>query len=116
MPRVTERMKIDAILDLAVQLGAPLPCVECQEALLPGQKIQFDHRQATVHDGAHTFKQIRPIHYDPCHKRKTKRDVQGRAKRDRIAKGGRKRKGRKLQGKGFPKKPDGYEYRWIEGE
>lgn len=34
--------------------------------------------------GAHEYQNLRPIHYDPCHKAKSRRDVAALAKVDRI--------------------------------
>lgn len=87
-----------------------LLCPECREPILPGQVIQFDHRHADVHGGPHNYKAIRPVHYDPCHKKKTARDIAANAKVKRLrgeTKGRPKKKwakGRKLQSKPFPKK------------
>lgn len=67
--------------------GAPrwqFKCYRCREALLPGQIIQFDHIHADIHGGPHEYQNLRPVHYDPCHKKKTKADVQANAKIKRL--------------------------------
>jgi 5-methylcytosine-specific restriction endonuclease McrA len=45
-------------------------CYLCGKPILPGQTIQFDHLHATVHGGSHEYTALRPVHYDPCHKKK----------------------------------------------
>lgn len=82
---VTRKMAVDCLLDRVIrQFGSPLLCSVDGEPLMPGQSIQFDHLHADGLGGAHEYQNLRPIHYDPCHKRKTKRDVKDMAKIDRI--------------------------------
>lgn len=91
---VTRKMAVDCLLDriltdtrTAMGDGVDrvhLLCRVCGEPLLPGQAIQFDHIHADALGGPHEYKNIRPIHYDPCHKAKSKRDVGALAKIDRI--------------------------------
>lgn len=82
---VTRKMAVDCLLDRTErQFGSPLLCPACNEPLLPGQAIQFDHIHSDVLGGAHEYQNLRPIHYDPCHKKKTGRDVAAKAKIDRI--------------------------------
>lgn len=94
---VTRKMAVDCLLWRVSQHGCTkltrLPdgelilvfiCTICGEPILPGQVIQFDHTHADVHGGGHTFKDLRPVHYDPCHKEKTTRDIAAKAKGDRI--------------------------------
>jgi len=89
---VTRKMAVECLLhrlatDAIIGKGGEiiLPCGICKEPLLPGQAIQFDHTHADTHGGAHKYWNLRPVHYDPCHKKKTKADVQAKAKGDRIA-------------------------------
>lgn len=116
---ISRKMAVDCLL-FRIPTGArpyyagdPQPfliCSICGEPLLPGQQIQFDHIHGHAMGGPHEYQNLRPIHYDPCHKAKSKRDVAALAKVDRITgvtKGRPKTKwlsGRKLQGRGFPKK------------
>jgi hypothetical protein len=65
-------------------MSVVLCCPICGEPLLPGQKVQWDHTHAEGLGGGHGTNHIRLVHYDPCHKKKTKRDVQALAKIDRI--------------------------------
>lgn len=96
---VTRKMAVDCLLDCISTreirevhdprtdhktLIVALICSECEEPLLPGQAIQFDHIHAHVHGGEHSYRNLRPIHYDPCHKKKTKADIQANAKIKRI--------------------------------
>lgn len=109
-------MAVNCLLQrIGTDLGAVdgvfrLICQECKEPLLPGQAIQFDHIHQHATGGAHTYQALRPIHYDPCHKAKNKRDARARRKiRDLTGQNKPKPKrswpeGRKLQGKGFQKK------------
>lgn len=89
---VTRKMAVDCLLD---RVGIPdnvrevdgvlrFICQECGEPLLPGQAIQFDHIHADKLGGPHTYDALRPVHYDPCHKKKNGRDVAALAKIDRI--------------------------------
>jgi hypothetical protein len=104
---ITDRMKWQSLL-----YWLEVPCPECGGGIGPDDEIQWDHRAALVHDGAHEYQNIRPVHYDPCHKAKSRRDVQAQAKVKRIAKGGRTRKGQPIKSRGFQKKPEGYKTRW----
>lgn len=81
---VTRKLAVDCLLDRVIGWYGSLPCSVCKMPLLPGQNIHFDHIHADIHGGAHEYKNLRPIHYDPCHKRKTKADTQAKAKGDRI--------------------------------
>lgn len=89
------------------RICAAFKCTECGDPILPGQTIQFDHTHADKRGGGHTFRDIRPIHYDPCHKRKSKRDVAALAKIDRIT--GKTKNGPKRKipspNKPWPKRP-----------
>ena len=97
---VTRKMVVDWFLWSLKQRGIVVPCGICKEPLEPGDDIQWDHIHATVFWGPHEYQNIRPVHYDPCHKRKTKADVQANAKIDRIT---GKTKGRPK--KSWPKRP-----------
>lgn len=103
-------MAVDCLLDRIatdvemVDGTLRLLCGWCREPLLPWQVIQFDHVHAVVHGGDHSYLNLRPIHYDPCHKEKSARDVAANAKVKRIAAGGRKRKGPKMKSRPFQTK------------
>lgn len=103
---VTRKMAVDCLLYWFAQPGATihaadgslaiyLKCPECGEAILPEQNIQFDHRHADVHGGPHDYTAIRPVHYDPCHKKKTARDIRANAKVKRL-RGERKPKPKRI--------------------
>src|SRR5579859_3281988 len=101
-------MKIDCLLWIANTLAqrlemAGITCPECGNPIEPGQRIEWDHRHAVVFDGPHEYQNLRPIHYDPCHKKKTARDVKANAKVKRLQQGGRKRRGKQLQSRPFQK-------------
>lgn len=72
-------------------------CASCGSKLRPGN-IEFDHIQALIHGGDNEPDNWRAICADPCHRNKTRADVQAKAKVDRIAFGGRQRKGRTMPG------------------
>lgn len=72
-------------------------CAMCGNALVAGH-FEFDHIQALEHDGDNAPDNWRAICTSPCHKQKTKADHQARSKRDRIAVGGRQRKGAPMPG------------------
>lgn len=59
-------------------------CSACNGLIQLGQAIHWDHVHSEGMGGAHGWQNLRPIHVDPCHKAKTKRDVQALAKVDRI--------------------------------
>jgi hypothetical protein len=109
-------MKIDALLYIAERMEADLDsggniffCDNCYEALRPGQDIHFDHRHAHGLGGEHSYKNLYPMHAE-CHREKTfgskattaGSDIHKIAKVKRIAKGGKKRRGRKLKSRPFP--------------
>lgn len=71
-------------------------CATCPRKLMRGQ-YHADHRQALVHGGDNDLGNIKLICVD-CHKNKTRKDVQGRAHHDRIAVGGKQRKGPPMPG------------------
>lgn len=114
---VTRKMAVDSLLywlmqpeaisiiRLASNEGhhATLLCPECGEPILPGQVIQFDHRHADIHGGPHEYQNIRPVHYDPCHKKKSARDVAAKAKGDRILGLTKTKPKAKIAGRGFNK-------------
>lgn len=89
-------------------------CSMCGNPLVPGH-FEFDHIQALEHDGDNADDNWRAICFSPCHKLKTKRDHQARGKRDRLAIGGRARKGQPMLGtkaSGLRKRMDGTVERW----
>lgn len=76
---ITPAMKINCVLWLA-----GIACPECHEPVLPGQRIEWDHRHCVALDGPHEYQNLRPVHYDPCHKKKTARDIKALAKTKRL--------------------------------
>ncbi len=84
-------------------------CAMCGDVLIAGH-FEFDHIQALEHDGDNAADNWRAICTSPCHKAKTKTDHQARAKRDRLAVGGRQRKGAPMAGtkaSGWRRRMDG---------
>jgi 5-methylcytosine-specific restriction endonuclease McrA len=65
---ITERMKIDALLYVGTLGGIPL-CT-CGERVEPGQPIDWDHYIPLGLNGAHDYRNLRPLHRD-CHRIKT---------------------------------------------
>ena len=90
---LTQKQKAVVMLRQDGKCGDPA----CRKRLIRGL-FQFDHTQALEHDGDNELDNWRALCTKPCHADKTKRDNQARAKRDRIAVGGRKRKGRPMDG------------------
>lgn len=83
-------------------------CADCGEKLRPGM-FDIDHRQALIHGGDNEGDNLAAICFE-CHKRKTAKDVHGRAHADRIAVGGKQRKGPPMPGSrksAFKKHMDG---------
>jgi 5-methylcytosine-specific restriction endonuclease McrA len=72
-------------------------CAMCGNILVPGH-YAFDHITALEHDGGNELDNFRAICNSPCHKQKTLRDHQARAKRDRLSLGGKQRKGPPMAG------------------
>lgn len=101
---VPRKLAVDCLLArFEMASGAPLPCSECGQSLLPGQVIQFDHIHADIFEGAHAHMNLRPIHYDPCHKAKTARDIAAKAKGARILGLTCNGPTKKIAGRGFDK-------------
>lgn len=113
---VTRKMAVDCLLDRIMHSGCTaiiedptdgaytcmvFVCSECGEPIFPGQDIQFDHIHADKLDGPHEYKNLRPVHYDPCHKRKSKKDVGALAKIDRITGVTKTKPKAKIKGGGF---------------
>lgn len=101
---VTRKLAVDCLLDRFLPLGA-LPCAICGEPLKPGQDIQFDHVHADVHGGPHEYQNLRPVHYDPCHKRKTAQDIKDNAKVKRLRNPKPSRRPMQLSGRKIPSRP-----------
>jgi len=71
-------------------------CFVCGDKLRPG-KIEIDHRQALVHGGDDADDNLAALCVT-CHCEKTKSDVKGLRKAERIAIGGRQRRGKPMDG------------------
>jgi HNH endonuclease len=110
---ITVRLAVDALLHRAKIQAQAILCDECAEELLPGQKIQMDHIFEHADGGPHEYTNLRPIHYDPCHKKKSAKSEKQRhhidrivSKREGTAKPKRKKawaKGRKMVSRPFQK-------------
>jgi 5-methylcytosine-specific restriction endonuclease McrA len=112
---ISRKMAVDCLLWLVQQASSlksvfneesgkgyfAFQCYICKEPLYPWQTIQFDHVHADVHGGGHEYENLRPVHYDPCHKKKSASDVAANAKVKRIQAGGRKSRGPKMRSRGF---------------
>lgn len=62
-------------------------CAQCRIKLMPSM-FDIDHVQALIHGGDNEDDNLRALCFD-CHKTKTRKDVHGHAKADRIAAGGK---------------------------
>lgn len=60
-------------------------------------RFEIDHIAALVHGGSNDMDNLRAICLD-CHKAKTRADIQARSKSDRIAAGGKQRRGAPIPG------------------
>ena len=90
---VTRRMAVDCLLWYFYERGSNvldasgmhsmIKCAICGHVILWGQRIQFDHTHAIIHEGPHEYQNLRPLHAD-CHKIKTKSDIQANSKIKRI--------------------------------
>lgn len=98
---VTRKLAVDCLLHRFMALGG-IPCSICMAPLSPGEPVQFDHVHADVFGGPHEYQNLRPVHVE-CHKKKTKADIQAKAKGDRIL--GLTRNGPKkvIKSRGFDK-------------
>lgn len=103
-PTITERMKVDCLLWLA-DSEAEVRCPECGMMILPGQRIEWDHRHCLALDGPHVYENLRPVHYDPCHKQKSARDVKALAKVRRLANPRPSKRPMKSSGKSLASRP-----------
>ena len=71
-------------------------CADCGEKIKPAM-FDIDHRQALIHGGDNADDNLAAICFD-CHKAKTAKDVHGHAHAERIAWGGKQRKGPPMPG------------------
>jgi 5-methylcytosine-specific restriction endonuclease McrA len=76
---VTPNMKLNCLLE-----RANIRCSECGGRITPYCVIEWDHIQALVHGGEHSYLNLRPLHI-VCHAAKTVRDIQANAKVKRLA-------------------------------
>lgn len=58
---------------------------------------EIDHIQALIHDGDNENDNLRAVH-PACHRAKTDNDIAARSKADRIAAGGKQRRGPGFRG------------------
>lgn len=72
-------------------------CAGCGKRLIVGF-FEFDHIQDLQHDGDNELDNWQALCTKPCHRLKTKKGNQAREKADRIAVGGRERKGPPMPG------------------
>ncbi len=85
-PPITARMKVDCLLAAVIsQFGEPLRCRLSNEPMMPSDNVQFDHTHALTHGGKHSYRDIRPVLYEP-HKKKSKQDVRDAAHVKRLRK------------------------------
>lgn len=109
---ISRKMAVDCLLHC---WGPSFPCAICGEPLLPGQAIQFDHIHADVFDGPHEYQNLRPVHYDPCHKSKTKADIQANAKVKRILADKPSKRPMQNSGRTIPSRPFSKPKRRLSG-
>lgn len=92
-PRITPRMKVDALLHrIILQFGKPLRDFKGND-LRPGDPVVFDHIHAVTFGGAHSYDNLRPClkaandskgrqeHRDHHHIRRLRGEVGQRASR-----------------------------------
>jgi hypothetical protein len=58
----TYPQKIACLIKLAADSGHPFICPECGRPILPGQAVQFDHRQAVGRGGDNRVEDLAPVH------------------------------------------------------
>ena len=102
----------DVIYTLLLQ-GTLIRCYRCRVPVLPGDTLEREHLTPIALGGSDEPKNCRYSHA-ACHAKQTNgplgkhtslnSDKHAIAKTKRLQSGGRKRKGRKLQSKGFPKR------------
>lgn len=110
---MTDRKALSQKRRLEIVLAQNGRCPECDRKLIAGH-YEFDHIQALEHDGDNADDNWRALCV-PCHKLKTRADHQDRAKRDRLAVGGRQRKGAPMPGtraSGLRKRMNGEVTKW----
>lgn len=95
---ITAAMKVDCLI-----YRYEVTCAECGEQIHIGQEVEWDHVQALVHGGDHTFANLRPIHSE-CHKAKTARDIAAKANGDRLLGLTKTKPGRKIPSRPFQKR------------
>lgn len=79
------------------------PCSICGLRIDPEGKVEWDHVHALVHDGAHHYTNLRPVHAE-CHKAKSAKDVKANAKIKRIRGETKQGPKRKIPSRPFQKK------------
>jgi len=118
---IPTRVKIDSLLYRAVlnfkfgpitNCGRGIFCEVCRVAILPGQKIDWDHHLREESGGTTDYLNIRPLHHE-CHKEKRRvarskattlgKDNYEARKTKRLSNGGKKRRGPPMRSRGFSK-------------
>lgn len=88
---LTQKQKVELMLS---QNGK---CAACGQRLIAGM-FDYDHIQDLQHEGNNDLDNWQALCTKPCHKDKTRRGIQARAKVERISVGGRERKGPPMPG------------------
>lgn len=101
---VSRKLAVQCLLQrVFIQTGRYLLCSVCMEDIKPEDDVEFDHIHADELGGDHHYTNLRPLHRQ-CHRsKKTPKDIKAIRKANRIAAGGRKRKGPEMQSRPFPK-------------
>ncbi len=94
---ITDRMRWQSLVE-----NFGIECWICRGRLTLADRIQFDHYVEVADNGPHTPQNIKPVHYEPCHKIKSAKKEAQRHHIKRLAKGPKKPKGRKLKSRPFP--------------
>ena len=104
---MTRRRKFPRRVYLGILRRQRLWCAyECGKKLSRSVGYQFDHQTALALGGADSPDNLRAVRV-PCHKQITAWDIRAIRKADRVRKfhlGLKKRRGPKLQGRGFDKR------------
>lgn len=110
---MTDRRSLSGKLRAKILLRHDGRCAICGKRLSAGQ-WEVDHIAALVHGGKNEEDNYRALCV-PCHRGKSKSDVQAKAKVERIRIGGKTRKSRPLPGSrasGIRKRFNGTVERW----
>lgn len=80
-------------------------CPDCGNIIRPGHGVEFDHAVPLIDGGRHAEGNLRAIHRKPCHQLKSAREALARAEARAATLSHYGARGKRMQGRGFAKRP-----------